>query len=123
MNTSLSIELRDNCLTATIVGKIDGQTAPELQAQLLEALAPATHAVFDVSQVRYMSSAGFRMLLLSYRSLAIRGGRVALVGLAEEIRDTMAMTGFLDFFLLCDDVDEARERALAACETAEGAKS
>ncbi len=119
MSTSLSIELRDDCLTATIAGNIDGQTTPGLQSQLLEALAPAANAILDVAQVPYMSSAGFRMLLLTYRSLAIRGGRVALVGLSDEIRDTMAVTGFLDFFLLCGALDEAFEKlgpALTASE-------
>jgi anti-sigma B factor antagonist len=110
MSTSLTIALRNEVLTATIAGNIDGQTAPALQAQLLDALSPVTAAVFEVSQVPYMSSAGFRMLLLAYRSLAIRNGRLALAGLSEEIRDTMAMTGFLDFFLLCNSLDEALEQ-------------
>jgi anti-sigma B factor antagonist len=107
MATSLSIDLRDDVLTAAIAGNIDGQTAPGLQSQILDALASASAAVFDVTEVAYMSSAGFRMLLLAYRSLAIQGGKLALVGLSEEIRDTMAMTGFLDFFLLCESLDDA----------------
>ncbi len=110
MSSTLSLELRNEVLTAAIVGNIDGQTAPGLQTQLLEVLAAAGGAVFDVSQVPYMSSAGFRMLLLAYRSLTVRGGRLALVGLSDEIRDTMAMTGFLDFFLLADTLEEACEQ-------------
>ena len=107
MSNSLSIELREDVLTAAIAGNIDGQSAPGLQAQLLDALTSAGGAVLDVSQVEFMSSAGFRMLLLIYRSLAIKGGRLAIVGLSEEIRDTMAMTGFLDFFLLAATLEEA----------------
>ena len=48
----------------------------------------------DQSMVR----AGFRMLLVLYRTLATRSGRVVLVGLSDDIRDTMEMTGFLQFF-------------------------
>jgi anti-sigma B factor antagonist len=107
MATSLSLDLRDDVLTASITGNIDGQTAPGLQSQILDALTAAAAAVVDVSQVAYMSSAGFRMLLLVYRALAIKGGKLALVGLKEEIRDTMAMTGFLDFFQLSETRDEA----------------
>ena len=107
MSSSLSFEIRDNVLSASIAGNIDGQSAPGLQAQLLDALAAASGCVLEVSQVAYMSSAGFRMLLLVYRSLAIKNGRLALVGLSDEIRDTMAMTGFLDFFLLAGTLDEA----------------
>ena len=65
--------------TAAIAGNIDGQTAPGLQTQILDVLTSASSAVFDVTEVAYMSSAGFRMLLLAYRSLAIKGGKLALV--------------------------------------------
>jgi anti-sigma B factor antagonist len=121
MSNPLSLELRDDVLTATVAGNIDGQSAPGLQNQLLDALTSATSAVLDVSQVAYMSSAGFRMLLLVYRSLAIKGGRLALVGLSDEIRDTMSMTGFLDFFVLSQSLEEAIEQVTLARSASEGA--
>jgi anti-sigma B factor antagonist len=65
--------------------------------------------VLDVAQVGYMSSAGFRMLLLAHRTMTAKGGRLALVGLAEEVRETMEMTGFLQFFLLADSLCQAME--------------
>ena len=106
----LSCETRGDVLVATIAGRIDGQTAPVLQEQLFAAMADATHAVYDVSGVSYMSSAGFRLLLLLCRSAASKGGQLAMVGLLDEIRDTMDMTGFLDFFLVCKSLDEALEK-------------
>jgi anti-sigma B factor antagonist len=36
----------------------------------------------------------------------MRGGQLAIVGLSDEIRDTMEMTGFLDFFVIAASVDE-----------------
>ena len=39
--------------------------------------------------------------------MASKGGQLALVGLSDEIRDTMEMTGFLDFFIVAATVDEA----------------
>ena len=107
MSQSITIDVQDSVLTATIVGRIDGQTVPGLQSQLLQSLDDATTAVFDVAQVDYMSSAGFRLLLLIYRTLSLNGGQLALVGLIEDIRDTMEMTGFLDFFTLHDTVESA----------------
>lgn len=47
------------------------------------------------------------MLLLLHREITSRQGCTAMVGLSEEVRDTMEMTGFLDFFLLFDSVEEA----------------
>ena len=105
--SQLTFETRDNVLVATIAGRIDGQTGPLLQAQLLAAMGDVTHTVYDMAGVTYMSSAGFRLLLLLYRTASMKDGQMALVGLIDEIRDTMDMTGFLDFFLVCNTLDEA----------------
>jgi anti-sigma B factor antagonist len=105
--STVKTELCSEVLVATITGNIDGQTAPSLQVQLVERLTTASSAVFDVAAVPYMSSAGFRLLLLMYRTVAMRGGQLAIVGLSDEIRDTMEMTGFLDFFVVASSVDEA----------------
>jgi anti-sigma B factor antagonist len=110
MSNSISIAVDENVVTATIAGKIDGQSAPQLQARLLAALSDSTFAIFDVSQVTYMSSAGFRLLLLLYRTLSLKGGEISIVGLVDEIRDTMEMTGFLDFFVLHNTVEEALKK-------------
>jgi anti-sigma B factor antagonist len=110
MSNSITISVEDNVVTATIAGKIDGQSAPQLQTRLLAALSEATFAIFDVSQVNYMSSAGFRLLLLLYRTLSLRGGEVSIVGLIGEIRDTMDMTGFLEFFVLHETVEDALQQ-------------
>jgi anti-sigma B factor antagonist len=105
--STMNFELRDDALVATIEGRIDGQTGPVLQDRLMVAMTDATHAVYDVTGVSYMSSAGFRLLLLLCRMAAAKGGQSALVGLADEVRDTMEMTWFLDFFLVCATQDEA----------------
>ena len=54
-----------------------------------------------------MSSSGLRMLLVTYRMITGKSGKVILVGLSEDIRDTMSMTGFLDFFTYLPTLDEA----------------
>jgi anti-anti-sigma factor len=105
--SAVATEFHNDVVVATITGKIDSQAAPALQADLEQWLASATSAVFDLTAVPYVSSAGFRLLLLVFRTLALRGGQLAIVGLSDEIRDTMEMTGFLDFFLLAESIDEA----------------
>jgi len=45
-----------------------------------------------------------RMLLLIYRQATAKEGRVVLVGLSDEIKDTMTMTGFLKFFVIADSL-------------------
>jgi anti-sigma B factor antagonist len=90
---------------ATISGEIDGKTAPQVQTELLAALQAGNRLLVDMKGVSYLSSAGLRMLLLLYRQVAAKKGKVVLVGVSEEIRDTMSMTGFINFFTLADTQD------------------
>jgi anti-sigma B factor antagonist len=110
MSENFSVTLTNDVTVATITGKVDGQTVLELQRRVLESFATTRRGVLDVTGVGYMSSAGFRLLLLAHRTLVGKGGRLALVGLADEIRDTMEMTGFLQFFLLSDSLSQALEQ-------------
>lgn len=79
-------------------GELDGSTAPEVQSQIVPLAVSGSKIILDMSEVPYMSSAGLRMLLVLYRSIAGSGGKVVLVGLSSDLEDTMQLTGFLDFF-------------------------
>jgi len=94
----------DDVAVASIVGDIDGSNAAAAQAQILAMAQNGAKFVLDMSRVGYMSSAGLRMLLASYRAIAGRGGAVVLAGLSEELADTMSLTGFLNFFKTSADV-------------------
>jgi len=89
-----------------MAGDIDSNTAPQAQEQILPLVQPAAKILLDMSGVEYMSSAGLRMLLSMYRQVSRHNGGIVLVGLAEEIKDTMSVTGFLNFFTIRDTVDE-----------------
>lgn len=92
-----------------LVGDIDTNTAPSVQAQILPLAQAGIRMILEMAQVRYMSSAGLRVLLSLYRQVSAKGGQIILVGLSEEIRDTMSITGFLDFFKTSNTLDEALE--------------
>jgi anti-sigma B factor antagonist len=89
-----------------LAGDLDGNTTPNVQAQIMPLAIPNAKMILDMSEVSYMSSAGLRMLLVMYRTIISKSGKVVLVGLSEDIRDTMSMTGFLDFFTYLETLDE-----------------
>ena len=93
-------------------GEIDGQTAPEVRERISEQVRPGSDIILDLSGVAYMSSAGLRVLLATYREVKAAKGCIVLVALSEEIEDTMSMTGFLRYFVVCETV----EQGLAALE-------
>lgn len=83
---------------ARLSGELDGRTAPQVEAKLLPLVHTGSKILLQMENVTYMSSAGLRMLLLLYRQISAKEGQVVLVGLQEMLRDTMSITGFLDFF-------------------------
>lgn len=91
---------------ATLFGELDGRTAPLVQDKLLTLPQPHGKLLLDMEGVSYISSAGLRALLMLYRQITNNDGRVALVGLTENIRDMMLVTGFLEFFDAYDTLDE-----------------
>ena len=105
----IEVATQANATVAHVSGEIDGKTAPEAQAQLLPVIESCSRLVMEMSGVTYMSSAGLRMLLLVYRQATAKDAKVVLVGLSDEIKDTMSMTGFLDFFALADSVEAGLE--------------
>jgi anti-sigma B factor antagonist len=95
-----------NARVMTLTGEIDGSTAPQAQEQILALAGPGVKVALDMTGVTYMSSAGLRMLLVAYRTINGKSdGKIVLVGLSEELKDTMSATGFLDFFACADTLD------------------
>lgn len=110
---NIELEEMDGVTVATLFGELDGRTAPLVQEKLLALPEPNGKALLDMSGVSYISSAGLRALLMLYRQMAANDGRVALVGLVENIKDVMVVTGFLEFF---EDYDTLAE-GLSALES------
>ncbi len=108
----INIKSVEQVTVVEIAGDIDSNTAPQAQERILPLVQPSSKLLLDMSGVEYMSSAGLRVLLSMYRQVSRQNGGMVLVGLAEEIKDTMSITGFLNFFTTRDTVDEGL-RALA----------
>lgn len=95
--------------TARLEGSLDGKTSPEVRELLRPVLAANSRLILDLTRVDYLSSAGLRLLLLLYRELGARKGKLALLGVSEDIRAVMSHTGFLNFFTLVATQAEAVE--------------
>ncbi len=98
----LSVKNLGTAVAIAVLGDIDSGTVPVAQQQILALVQPQCRILLDMSKVGFMSSAGLRMLLFVYRQVSSAGGHVVVVGLSDDIKDTMALTGFLDFFKLYD---------------------
>lgn len=102
----------DDIQHVQLFGDVDGKTAAEVLDAVLPLIKPQGKLLLDLGGVAYMSSAGLRMLLSTFRQVGAQNAKLVLTGLADEIRDTMSITGFLHHFTICDTV-EAAKAALA----------
>ena len=85
-------------IIVSLSGELQRQTAPGIQKKILPLIAPDCKILLDLQEVSYISSAGLRLLLLFYRQIEEQHGHVVLTGLQEMVKDTMSITGFLEFF-------------------------
>ncbi|WRH67807.1 MAG: anti-sigma factor antagonist [Planktothrix sp. GU0601_MAG3] len=106
---NITVQNLDHVFVAKLEGEIDAKTAPTITEQVLPLMKPGSKILMDLTLVSYMSSAGLRSLLSIYRQSTAKDSQLVLVGLSEELKDTMSMTGFLDFFKTADTVDAGVE--------------
>jgi anti-anti-sigma factor len=79
-------------------GRLNRDTAPELQEPLLRAAEAPTGAVeLDLAELSYMSSAGLRVLLQAAKALQKRGERLRLVKVPPHIYNVLNLAGFTLF--------------------------
>ncbi|MDZ7958801.1 MAG: anti-sigma factor antagonist [Aulosira sp. DedQUE10] len=105
----INIKTIEDVKVAVLAGDVDASTAPSVTQEVLPLAQPESKILLDMTGVPYMSSAGLRMLLSLYRQVTAKEGKLVLVGLTEDIRDTMSVTGFLDFFTTSETLEEALE--------------
>lgn len=106
MPLTINFETIEPATVIHLIGDIDGSSAPQAQGLIMPLAEPDCKLALQMGGVTYMSSAGLRLLLVIYRSIKGKGGEVVLVGLPADLKDTMEMTGFLDFFQHFDSLDE-----------------
>ncbi len=90
--------LKDGTFEASVQGRMDTITAPELLKQFQNAGGCIKAIRIDVSRMAYVSSAGLRVLLIMYKSLDDKD-RFELIGLCDEVREILETTGFDQFLM------------------------
>jgi anti-anti-sigma factor len=101
-------ESTDGAITIMALrGRLDSVSAPALGERLSGALAAqGRRLLIELSQLEYISSAGFRVLLLAVRRAAESDGKIVLCGVSGKVQQLFDLGGFLDFFRICSSRDE-----------------
>ena len=91
-------KLENGTLTYVVCGRLDTNTAPELEAELT--LDGAREVVFDFAALEYISSAGLRVLMTAHKTMAATGGAVKVLHPNAMVRGVLEMTGLGDIFMV-----------------------
>ena len=92
-------KINNDAVTLTISGRLDTQTAPELENELGAVLGSAKELVFDMTNLEYVSSAGLRVILKAQKAMNAQGS-MKLTGVNDSIMEVFDITGFLDILTI-----------------------
>ena len=97
----MTIEKKINGESATLIvsGRLDTQTAPELEAELDAVISGLKELTFDMTNLEYVSSAGLRVILKAQKAMNAQGS-MKLTGVNDSIMEVFDITGFLDILTI-----------------------
>src|SRR5688500_13419878 len=100
-------------------GSLDTATAPDLEKQLAPVLGGTIKdIVFDLAQLKFISSAGLRVFSMARKALKERGGQASFVNMQPQIQEVFAIIKALPGVAVFESVEEmdsylaARQRAI-----------
>jgi len=87
-------DLRDGEASIALVGRLDAAWSDGVGKALEECIRSGAHVVrLDMGRVDFLSSAGIRVLLTTYRQLSKIGGRLSVVRASEAVRSVLELGG------------------------------
>ena len=82
-------------LLMELEGGIDSTAAPELNQILDESLDGIDSLILDFQKVDYISSAGLRVLLVTFKEMT-KKGKMVIRNVNSNVMDIFTMTGFIN---------------------------
>jgi anti-sigma B factor antagonist len=99
-------EIKGERIILTPEGRLDAQTAPELELKLREIKEPSDarlwlfkELVFDFSKLTYISSVGLRVVLQAQKMMNTLQGKFIIQNIAPAVREVFETTGLVDLFV------------------------
>ena len=87
-------------LRIALEGRLDTNTAPQLESELKSSLSGVTELDFDFSVLEYISSAGLRVLLAAQKAMNKQKGTLSIRNVNETVMEVFEVTGFVDILTI-----------------------
>ena len=93
----MNVEVKRNSegIIIEVEGRLDTTTAPTLDKTINENIKDAKNLVLDLKELKYISSAGLRVLLSAQKKMQ-NIGSMKVINVCVEIMEMFEMTGFAD---------------------------
>jgi stage II sporulation protein AA (anti-sigma F factor antagonist) len=102
----------DGILVLELLGDIDSTNAKDFTARLSEIVrGRQCNLVIDLQKIKYVSSAGFRGLLIVGQAIEDLQKKLVLCGMAAEVRRVFDIARFDELFVVCGSREEAIQNA------------
>jgi anti-sigma B factor antagonist len=82
-----------------VAGRLDTQTAPELEKEVDAVIGDLKELTFDMAGLEYVSSAGLRVILKAQKIMNTKGS-MKLINVNDSIMEVFDITGFLDILTI-----------------------
>lgn len=92
-------ELEGTILSVSLVGRLDTNTAPELESEMNESLEGVTELNLNFRKLDYVSSAGLRVLLVLQKKMT-KQGSMTICNVNDQIAEVFDITGFADILTI-----------------------
>ncbi|KPJ85429.1 MAG: hypothetical protein AMS17_14380 [Spirochaetes bacterium DG_61] len=103
--SSFSIKRENDTIKITLSGNLDAKNAPALSEEFKKILSgEIKRIVFFVKELKYISSAGLRVIIFAKQKLGDEA-EVVMVGVQEDVLEVIKMSG-LDTIMEFKDIYE-----------------
>ena len=85
----------ENKLVIKLIGRLDTNTAPELNKTIKTDLKDVEELIYDLSELIYVSSAGLRVILLTQKIMS-KQGSMKIINTQDIVMEVFKATGFTE---------------------------
>ncbi|MGW4947284.1 STAS domain-containing protein [Actinoplanes sp. NPDC004185] len=108
MDLQLSARAARGCTVVRVGGELDMDTCPHLQDFLQEVTdSGALQVVLDCTDVTFMDSSGLGVLMVWFKELQDKGGRLCVAGVQQPVEYVLRVSAVDQVLKVYDTVDAA----------------
>ncbi len=89
----------ETVLTLALDGRLDTNTAPDLETELKASLDGVETLIMDMDTLAYLSSAGLRVILAAQKQMN-KQGKMIVRNVNDMVMEVFEVTGFIDILTI-----------------------